>query len=234
MRDSPKSSATERFRIATRTIVWLPVALIALFALRGLGDFTQTYCMGYVGRRIVKQLRANIFERTLRMPISYFDRNSSGVLLSRLTYNTEQVGSAVTDSLVTVMRESLTILGSIGVLFYTNARLTLIAMTMGPLVAWLVTLINRKFRRYSRRIQESMGDITRVAKETLEAPRVIKVYNAQVYQHRQFEAVNEHNRRSFMRLVLTKGLSNPVVQMVMAFGGGFVLSIAIADAIAVA
>ena len=105
-------------------------------------------------------------------------------------------------------------------------------MTMGPLVAWLVTLINRKFRRYSRRIQESMGDITRVAKETLEAPRVIKVYNAQVYQHRQFEAVNEHNRRSFMRLVLTKGLSNPVVQMVMAVGGGFVLSIAIADAIA--
>ena len=102
---------------------------------------------------------------------------------------------------------------------------------MGPLVAWLVTIINRKFRRYSRRIQDSMGDITRVAKETLDAPRVIKVYNAQDYQNAQFEAVNEHNRRSHMRLVLTKGLSNPVVQMVTAIGSAFVLSIAIADAI---
>jgi subfamily B ATP-binding cassette protein MsbA len=112
-----------------------------------------------------------------------------------------------------------------------NTRLTLIALTMGPLVAWLVTIINRRFRRYSRRIQDSMGDITRVAKETLEAPRVIKVYNAQDYQNAQFETVNEHNRRSHMRLVLTKGLSNPVVQMVTAIGSAFVLSIAISDAI---
>ncbi len=104
-------------------------------------------------------------------------------------------------------------------------------MTMGPLVAWLVTIINRKFRRYSRRIQDSMGDITRVAKETLDAPRVVKVYNAQGYQNAQFETVNEHNRRSYMRLVLTKGLSNPVVQMVMALGSAVVLSIAIADVV---
>ena len=127
------------------------------------------------------------------------------------------------------MRETLTIIGSIALLFYLNARLALIALTMGPLVAWLVTIINRKFRRYSRRIQDSMGDITRVAKETLDAPRVIKVYNAQDYQNAQFETVNEHNRRSYMRLVLTKGLSNPVVQLVTALGSAVVLSIAIAD-----
>jgi len=214
-----------------RTIFWLPVGLVALFLLRGIGDFTQTWCMGYVGRQIVKRLRSQIFERTLQMPIGYFDRSSSGVLLSRLTYNTEQIGAAVTDSLVVLMRETLTIVGSIAWLFIINARLALIAMTMGPLVGWLVGIINRKFRRYSRRIQDSMGDITRVAKETLEAPRVIKVYNAQNYQDRQFEVVNEHNRRSFMRLVLTRGVSNPVVQMVMAVGSAFVLSIAIADAI---
>jgi subfamily B ATP-binding cassette protein MsbA len=214
-----------------RTIVWLPVALVALFIMRGLGDFTQTYCMGYVGRRIVKQLRAQVFERIVNLPIGYYDRNSSATLLSRLTYNTEQIGQATTDSVVVTVREALTITGSIGFLFYTNTRLALIALTMGPLLAWLVTLINRRFRRYSRRIQDSMGDITRVAKETLEAPRIIKVYNAQAYQYGQFESVNEHNRRSHMRLVLTKGLSNPVVQTVTAVGSAFVLSIAIADAI---
>ena len=75
-----------------RTIVWLPLALVGLFLLRGIGDFTQTYCMGYVGRHIVKRLRAQIFERMVHLPIGYYDRNSSSVLLSRLTYNTEQVG----------------------------------------------------------------------------------------------------------------------------------------------
>jgi subfamily B ATP-binding cassette protein MsbA len=213
------------------TIVLLPLALIGLFALRGLGDFIQTYCMGHVGRHVVKRLRTQIFERMMQLPIGYYDRNSSSLLLSRLTYNTEQVGQAATDSVVVTVREALTVFGSIAWLFYVNARLALIAMTMGPLVAWLVTIINQKFRRYSRRIQDSMGDITRVAKETLDAPRVIKVYNAQGYQNAQFETVNEHNRRSFMRLLLTKGLSNPIVQLVMALGSAVVLSIAIADVV---
>ena len=214
-----------------RTIVWLPLALIALFFLRGLGDFTQTYCMGYVGRQIVKRLRAQVFTRMVHLPTSYYDRNSTATLLSRLTYNTEQVGQATTDSVVVAIREALTIVGSLIALLVINTRLTLIALTMGPLIAWLVTLINRKFRRYSRRIQDSMGDITRVAKETLEAPRVVKVYNAEQYQDSQFESVNEHNRRSHMRLILTKGLSNPTVQMITALGSSFILSIAISDAI---
>jgi subfamily B ATP-binding cassette protein MsbA len=214
-----------------RTIFWLPLALVGLFFLRGLGDFTQTYCMGYVGRRVVKRLRAQIFERMVQLPVGYYDRNSSSVLLSKLTYNTEQVGQAATDSITVAVREALTVLGSIAALFIVNTRLAFIALTMGPLVAWLVTIINRRFRRYSRRIQDSMGDITRVAKETLDAPRLVKVYNAQDYQNAQFEAVNEHNRRSHMRLVLTKGLSNPVVQMVMALGSAVVLSIAISDAV---
>jgi subfamily B ATP-binding cassette protein MsbA len=215
-----------------RTVVWLPLALIGLFLLRGLGDFTQTYCMGYVGRSIVKRLRGQIFERMIHLPVGYYDRNSSSVLLSRLAYNTEQIGQAATDSVLITLREALTIIGSIIALFYFNARLAAIALIMGPLVAWLIGIINRKFRRYSRRIQDSMGDITRIAKETLDAPRLIKVYNAEDYQASQFEATNEHNRKSHMRLVLTKGLSNPVVQMVTATGSAIVLSIAIADAIA--
>lgn len=214
-----------------RSVVWLPIALVALFALRGIGDFTQTYCMGYVGRHIVKRLREQIFQRVTQLPVGYYDRNSSSVLLSRLTFNTEQIGQAATDSVTVSIRETLTIAGSIFVLFYVNARLASVSLVIAPLVAWLVTIINRKFRRYSRRIQDSMGDITRVAKETLDAPRMIKIYNAQAYQNAQFEAVNEHNRRSNMRLVLTKGLSNPVVQMVTSIGAAFVLSIAIADAI---
>jgi subfamily B ATP-binding cassette protein MsbA len=214
-----------------RTFILLPLGLVALFVVRGLADFTQVYCMGYVGRRVIKRLRDQVFERLLNLPIDYYDRNSTGVLLSRLTYNTEQVGQAVTDSVTVTLRETMTIIFSVGWLFYLNAKLALFAMAITPVVAWLVGIINRKFRRYSRRIQESIGDITRISKETLEAPRVVKVYNAQAYQNTQFGAVNEHNRRSFMKLVLTRGLSNPVVQLVTAIGSAFVLSIAISDTI---
>ena len=214
-----------------RSITWVPLALVVLFLLRGLGDFTQTYFMGYVGRRVVTRLRGEVFRRILELPISYFDRNSSAMLLSRLTYNTEQVGQATTDSVVVLVRTTLTIIGSVGLVLWYNARLGLLALTMGPLVAWLVSVINRKFRRYSRRIQDSMGDVTRVAKESFEAPRLIKVYNAQQHLDSQFDAVNEHNRRSNMKLILTKGLSNPVVQLLSAIGISVVLYLAIADAV---
>jgi subfamily B ATP-binding cassette protein MsbA len=214
-------------------MVWLvPVALVGLFILRGVSDFMQTYCPGYVGRRVVKTLRAQIFDRFVHLPVAYFDRNPSGMLLSKLTYNTEQVANATTDSITVFIRDSLTILGLVGYLLYMNPRLTLFSLIVGPLIAVLIRRINLLFRRYSRRIQHSMGDVTRVAKEAIEAPRVIRVFNAQDYESRMFDEVIEHNRRSHMKLMLTKGLSNPIVQTIAASGLAVVLYLATVDAIA--
>jgi ATP-binding cassette, subfamily B, bacterial MsbA len=212
-------------------VVWLPVALVLIFVARGLGDFVQTYFMGYVGRQIVKRLRGELFHSTVRLPVSFFDRSSAGAMLSQLTYNTELIGQAATDSIVSMVRAGLTLVAYFVQLLLLNPKLTLITLTMGPLVGWLVTLINRKFRRYGRRIQDSMGDVTRVAKESFEAPRLLKVYNAEGHVDRQFESVNEHNRRSNMKLVLTKGLSSPIVQLITAIGGSFVIGIALSDAV---
>jgi len=213
-------------------MVWLvPVALVGLFILRGLGDFLQTYCPGWVGRRIVKTLRGEIFDRYLHLPVSYFDRQASGVLLSRLTYNTEQVATATTDSITVFIRDTLTIIGLIGYLLYLNPKLTLISLVVGPVIAVLIRRINTLFRRYSKRIQASMGDVTRVAKEAIEAPRVVRVFNAQDFQADMFEQVIEHNRRSHMKLMLTKGLSNPVVQALAATGLAVVLYLATVEAI---
>jgi subfamily B ATP-binding cassette protein MsbA len=213
-------------------MVWLvPSALIGLFLVRGVGDFLQTYAPGSVGRRIVKTLRAQIFDRYLHLPVGYFDRNSAGVLLSKLTYNTEQVATATTDSITVFIRDTLTILGLIGYLLYMNWRLTLFALIVGPIIAFLIRRVNTMFRRYSRRIQNSMGDVTRVAKEAIEAPRVVRVFNAQEYETRLFEEVIEHNRRSHMKLLLTKGLSNPIVQAIAATGLAGVLYLATVDAI---
>jgi ATP-binding cassette, subfamily B, bacterial MsbA len=213
------------------TILWLPALLVGIFALRGAGDFMQTYFMGYVGRHIVNKLREQIFHRLLNLPISYFDRRSSGTLLSTLTFNSEQIAQATTDSVVVFVRSTLTIVAMIVAMLLINVRLTLLALTMGPLAGWLVSVINRHFRRYSRRIQDSMGDVTRVAKESFEAPRLIKVYNAESHLNAQFDAVNDQNLRSNMKMILVRGLSNPCVQMITATGAGLVLALAISDAV---
>jgi subfamily B ATP-binding cassette protein MsbA len=202
----------------------------AATAASGIGDFIQTYCPGYVGRHIIKRLRGQILDHFLNLPVAYYDSHASGVLLSRLTYNTEQVAQAVTDSVTVFVRDTLTIIALLAYLFHLNARLTWIALITGPIIAWLITLINRLFRRYSQRIQNSMGDVTRVAKEAIEAPRVIRTFNAQEYESAQFEIVNERNRRSNMKLLMTKGMSNPVVQTLAALGLATVLYIATVDA----
>ena len=210
-----------------RMIVWIPLAMVGLFLGRGIGNFTQTYFMGYVGRRVVKRFRSQVFGRVLDLPVAFFDRHAVGALLSRLTYNSEQIGQACTNSIVILVRAGLTIGAQIALLLWLDARLALIALVMGPLAGWLVSVLNRHFRRYGRRIQSSMEDVTRLAKESFESPRLVKVYGAQAHLEAQFEIVNEHNRRSNMRLVLTNGLSNPTVQMVTAIGGAFVLALAI-------
>ena len=214
-----------------RTITWLPIALVGVLFFRSMGDFTQTYFTGYVSRRIVARIRQQIFDKVNRLPIAYFARNASGNLLSRLTFNVEQIGTTTSDSVVMMARTVFQIGLQITIALRYNARLTVLALVMAPLVGWLVSRINRYFRRYARRIQDSMGDVTRVAKESFEAPRLIKIYNAEEHLGRQFAAVNERNRLSFMRLILTRGVSNPIVQTISSIGMACVLSLAISDAV---
>ncbi len=211
--------------------IWLPLAVVGVLFLRSMGDFSQTYFTGYVSRRVVATLRQQVFDTVNRLPIHYFDRNASGHLLSRLTFNVELVASTTTDSLVMMVRSALQMLGLLGYALYLNTRLTIMALVMAPVIGWLVSRINRYFRRYARRIQDSMGDVTRVAKESFEAPRLIKIYNAEAHMGQQFGVVNERNRRSNMRLILTKGLSNPIVQTMSSIGLALVLGLALSDAV---
>jgi subfamily B ATP-binding cassette protein MsbA len=214
-----------------KTIIWLPVALVAVLFARSMGDFAQTYFTGYVSRRVVTTLRQQLFDKVNRLPIAYFDRNATGNVLSRLIFNVELIGGSATDSVVMLVRSLLQMVLTLSYAMTYNFRLTIMALVMAPLIGWVVSHINRYFRRYSRRIQDSMGDVTRVAKESFEAPRLIKIYNAEEHLGRQFGIVNERNRRSNMRLVLTRGVSNPIVQTISSIGMAFILSLAISDAI---
>ncbi len=205
----------------------VPAGILVLFAARGIGDYLSVFAPGWVGRQVIKGLRADVFRHFLYLPAAFFDKSGSAQLLSRLTYNIELVAEAATTAVTSLIRDTLTIAGLIGWLIWLNWQLTGFALALAPLIVWLMRITSRRFRRYSQRIQQSMGDVTRVAKEALEGQRMIKVFNAQPKELALFERVNEHNRASYMKLITVKAVSNPVVQMIAAVGLAVVMYVAI-------
>ena len=209
-------------------VEWLvPIGVVVLFALRGLGDYIGNYYPSWVGRQVIKGLRRDVFSHYLRLPTAYLDSQQSGVLLSKLTFNIEQVAGAATGAAISLFSDTLTILGLLAYLFYLNWRLATFCIIAVPPIAWLMQIANRSFRRYSKRIQNSMGDITRVAKEAIDASRLIKIFNAEDHQTERFEVANELNRASNMKLARAKSLSNPVVGCIASLALAALLYVAI-------
>jgi subfamily B ATP-binding cassette protein MsbA len=204
----------------------LPLGVLIIFLARGVGDYLANYFPFWVGRQVIKAIRGELFAQYLLLPTAQYDRESSAIKLNRLTYNAEMVAAATTDSLTVMIRDSLAILFNVGMLFYLNWRLALVLMVAAPVIAWLVRNVNIRFRRYSARIQNSMGDVTRVAKDALDAHRVVKVFNAQEHIRRLFDEANELNRHTNVRLISARSISNPIVQMLAALGLAGVLLIA--------
>jgi len=210
-----------------RTVLLIAVGAPAIFLLRGIGDYMSNYFPGYVGRQVIKAIRADLFRHYLNLPASYYDRAQGGMLLSKLTFNIEQVAEATTKSITVLIRDSITIVALISAMFWFNWRLALFVFAIAPPMSWLVRKVTSSFRRYSARIQASMGDVTRVTKEALDGQRVIKVFNAQDQEARDFEMVNEHNRRSNMKLIAARATSNPVVQFIASLALGGILWVAL-------
>ena len=209
-------------------VLWqVPIAVVVLFTLRGIGDYVANFYPSWVGRQVVKGLRRDVFSHYLRLPTPYLDRQQSGHLLSKLTNNIELVAAAATSAAISLIGDSLTIIGLLITLFYMNWRLAVYCIAVAPVIAWLMQIANRSFRRYSERIQNSMGDITRVAKEAIDAHRLIKIFNAEDHQIERFERVNELNRASNMKLARAKSISNPVVQCIASIALASVLYVAI-------
>ncbi|MFM7397283.1 MAG: lipid A export permease/ATP-binding protein MsbA [Gammaproteobacteria bacterium] len=209
-------------------ILWaIPLGAVVLFIARGLGDYVSNYFPGWVGRQIIKALRAELFAHYLRLPTRHFEAATSGGLLSTLTYNIELVAEATTNAVTVLIRDTLTIIGLVGMLLWYNWQLAALVLILAPPISFLIQHINRSFRRYSARIQASMGDVTRVAKEALDGQKVIKSFNAEQYEEAIFADANERNRHSNMRLIGARALANPVVQIIASLGLAGVLFVSI-------
>lgn len=209
-----------------RRAIEIPIAILLVFALRGAIEFAIVYGLSWVGRAVVRDLRSDLFRHYLGLPAAFYDRSSSGVLISKLTYNTEQVAEAASNAIVVLLRDSLTVVGALAWMIYNQPSLTVLAVIVGPIIGVLVAAMGRAFRRYSTRIQSSMGDVTRVAEQSLQGQRIVKIFAGQEQERTQFEAINERNFRLNLRLAATRAAGEALTQYAVAVGVAAVFFVA--------
>ncbi|HEY5654487.1 MAG TPA: lipid A export permease/ATP-binding protein MsbA [Woeseiaceae bacterium] len=197
---------------------WMPWAFIGIFVARGVAGFGAEFSLGWVGRGVIKSLRHDVFKKFLVLPASYFDRHSSGHLLSKITYNVEMVAESATNVVTVIVRDTLTIIFAVGVMLYNSVRLTLLVAIVVPLIALSVRILSRTFRRYSSRIQDSVGEVSQVTEEVVQGNRVVKVFGGQDYELKRFMQANNKNEKQNMKLVGAKALGVGVTQVLFAFG----------------
>ena len=210
-------------------IRWIPWALLGIFIVRGLASFVANYGMQKVGRSIIHDLRQQMFAKLMRLPTAFYDNNAAGQLTSKLIYDVERVASAATSALTVVVRDSLTILGLLGFMFYTNWKLAAVFLFLGPLITVLVVFVSKRFRRISKRIQNSMGDVSQLSQQITEGHRVVKIFGGQAYEEKQFGEANEYNRAQNMKMAITSALSVPISQFLGASGLAVILFIATSE-----
>ncbi|WP_444678066.1 lipid A export permease/ATP-binding protein MsbA [Halomonas sp. E19] len=209
----------------------LPLFVVGMFAARGVGTFLGTYFMSNVARNVVHALRCNVFNHMLHLPSRFFDAHSSGHLISRVTYHVEQVTGAATNAITILLREGLFVIGLLGYLFWTNWMLTLLFLAVTPLIAGVVSYASKRFRRISQRIQNSMGDVTHVASEALSGYRVVRTHGAEEYEKARFAGASDYNRQQKMKEALTKAISTPVIQLLVALSLALLVWLAMSPAL---
>jgi len=158
------------------TIRLFPFVLIGLFLLRSIAGFVSTYGIAWVGRNVIKQIRKEMFEKLVHTPSKIYDFSSSGELISKLTYDTEQVAEAATKAITVIVRDGLTVIGLIGLMFYQSFILSIGLIVIGPIIALFVKIMSTRFRDTSKHIQKSMGFITNVVEELIAGHRVVKIF----------------------------------------------------------
>lgn len=196
----------------------IPLLLILLFLVRGVLMYASHVSSHWVAHRMIMDLRSEMFNKLVNLPTTFFDDNASGALISRITYDSAQVQEASTQVLNVLVKDSLAVLGLIVFMIYMNWRLSLIVFVLAPIIAVIVRIVSQRMRKMSRQVQESMGDITHVAQETIESQKAVKIFAGQSYEKQRFRDAINKARQYNMKVVIPAAANGPVIQLVMAAG----------------
>lgn len=204
-------------------IYWVPIAVVAARLIHGVGSYMGNFYISRVGLGVVNDLRKQLFEHMLALPCQFYDARNSGELVSVVIYNIGQVTGSVTQAVKIALRDGFTIIGLLGYMLYVEWRLTLVFLIMAPLLAGLVSIASRYFRRVSRRMQGTMGDISHVSNEALQGYKLVKSYNGQRYESQRFNRASDENTRLATKYERVSALQGPVYHAVIAINLALIL-----------
>ena len=212
------------FGKADRSILlWMPLAVIALMIVRGISGYISSYCISWVSGKVVMQMRRRLFGHMMGMPVAFFDQQSTGTLLSRITYDSEQVASSSSSALVTVVREGASIIGLFIMMFYYSWQLSIILVVIAPIVSIVIRLVSKRFRDISKNMQNTMGHVTTSAEQMLKGHKEVLIFGGQKVETERFDSVSNRMRQQGMRLVSASSISDPIIQLIASLALAFVL-----------
>ncbi|MGF1721292.1 lipid A ABC transporter ATP-binding protein/permease MsbA [Vibrio kyushuensis] len=209
----------------------LPLIIFGMMFIRGLSGFVSTYCLSWVSGNVVMLMRRKIFHQFMHMPVAFFDKESTGGLLSRITYDSEQVAGATSRALVSIVREGASIIGLLTLMFWNSWKLSLVLFLVAPLVAWGISIISKRFRKISKNMQTSMGSVSSSAEQMLKGHKVVLSYGGQDVERARFDNVSNQMRQQTMKLVAAQAVANPVIQLIASIAIVTVLFLASVDSI---
>ena len=201
----------------------MPLIILGLMLLRGISSFVSGYCLSWVSGKVVMTMRRNLFRHMMGMPVSFFDQQSTGTLLSRITYDSEQVASSSSGALVTVVREGAYIIALFGLMFYNSWQLSLILIVIAPIVAFVIRKVSVRFREISKNMQSGMGQVSASAEQMLKGHKEVLIFGGQKVENDRFDKVSNHMRRQGMKLVTASSIADPIIQIIASFALAFVL-----------
>ena len=189
---------------------------LAIPLVRGLGGFLGGYSMAHIASHVTHKLRSQLSERLILLPARFFDGKEPGKLVSKFSYDVSQVTEACSNAFAILVREGLIVIGLLATLLYTDWRLGLIFLIIAPVVGLVVQAASTRFRRYSKQMQDSMGDVSQITLETIKGYQVVRIFNAESYVNRKLHSASDRNRRQNMKIAMVLGISTPLVQFIVA------------------
>ncbi len=201
----------------------LPIGIVLLFLLKGAFDYGQSYLMNFVGPKIIADMRERLYNHLQNLSLSFFTKTSTGILISRITNDVSLIQAAVSNAITGLLKDVFTILGLIGVVFYTNWKLALIAFVVLPVALIPIKEFSKRLRKFSRKSLVRMGSLTNFLHETITGNRIVKAFNMEEYERRRFAEENENFFRTILKRVRIRALSHPMMEVIG--GVGFALII---------
>ncbi|WWP01138.1 MAG: lipid A ABC transporter ATP-binding protein/permease MsbA [Candidatus Dasytiphilus stammeri] len=211
--------------IKTNQLVLLsiPVALIGMMILRGVSGYVSSYCMSWVSSKVVMNMRRLLFNHLMGMPVAFFDQQSIGTLLSRITYDSEQVSASSSSALILLIREGASITGLFIMMFYYSWHLSIIILILAPLVYWAMSFVSKRFMKISKNLQNTMGQVTESAEQMLKGHKEVLLFGGQKIENDRFAEVSNQMRQQDMKLISASSMSDPVIQLIASLALAIVL-----------